>query len=133
VLHHPLLRPLDVHELLSQGLPGAALTHLAGKVLLLRDQVFLELAIGISLRTLQRVKVAPDRPLSREQSGRVWKFAEILAKATEVFGSQQEAEHWLERPATGLDRRRPIDLIATPAGRALVEDFLGRIEYGVYA
>ena len=39
----------------------------------------------------------------------------------------------LERPAIGLDQRRPIDLLATPAGAKLVEDFLSRVEYGVYA
>jgi len=42
------------------------------------------------------------------------------------------AEQWLERPAIGLDQWRPIDLMTTPAGLELVEDFLGRIEYGVY-
>jgi putative toxin-antitoxin system antitoxin component (TIGR02293 family) len=31
-----------------------------------------------------------------------------------------------------LDQRRPIDLLATPAGVQLVEDLLGRIQYGVY-
>ncbi|TIX82762.1 MAG: DUF2384 domain-containing protein, partial [Mesorhizobium sp.] len=61
------------------------------------------------------------------------KFAEILSKATDVFGSQAEAEQWLERPAIGLDQRRPIDLLATPAGVELVEDYLERLEYGVYA
>jgi putative toxin-antitoxin system antitoxin component (TIGR02293 family) len=50
-----------------------------------------------------------------------------------VFGSQEEAEQWLERPAIGLDRQRPIDLLATPAGIDLVEDHLNRIRYGVYA
>ncbi|MBB4366824.1 putative toxin-antitoxin system antitoxin component (TIGR02293 family) [Bradyrhizobium sp. CIR18] len=52
----------------------------------------LEKAFGMSLRTFQRRKGAPDKPLSQEQSGRTWKFAEILAKATDVFGSQEEAE-----------------------------------------
>jgi putative toxin-antitoxin system antitoxin component (TIGR02293 family) len=70
--------------------------------------------------------------LSREQSGRTWKLAEVLAKATSVLGSQAEAEQWLERPALGLDQRRPIDLLSTPAGIALVEDFLERVEFGVY-
>lgn len=87
----------------------------------------------MSLRTFQRRKDAPDKPLSQEQSGRTWKFAEILAKATEVFGSQEEAEQWLERPAIGLDQRRPIDLLATPAGVELVEQYLTRLAYGVYA
>ena len=132
VLRHRLRNPLDVHEALNQGLPRGALTHLVGKVSVLHDPVILDQAIGVSLRTSQRFKVAPGKPLSREQSGRVWKFAEILAKATEVFGSQEEAEQWLERPAMGLDQRRPIDLLVTPAGVQLLEDFLGRIKYGVY-
>jgi putative toxin-antitoxin system antitoxin component (TIGR02293 family) len=38
-----------------------------------------------------------------------------------------------ERPAIGLDQRRPIDLLATPAGAKIVEDFLDRLEFGVYA
>src|SRR5712691_2049725 len=99
VFRQRLRNPLDVHEALSRGLPRAALTHLISKVLVLRNPVFLEQAISVSLRTSQRFKLTPERPLSKEQSGRAWKFAEILAKATEVFGSQQEAEQWLERPA----------------------------------
>jgi putative toxin-antitoxin system antitoxin component (TIGR02293 family) len=60
-----------------------------------------------------------------------WKFAELLARATTVFGSQAAAQQWLEQPATDLDQRRPIDLMTTPAGPELVEDCLGRIKYGV--
>jgi putative toxin-antitoxin system antitoxin component (TIGR02293 family) len=61
-----------------------------------------------------------------------WKFAEILTRATTLFGSQDAAEQWLEQPAIGLDQRHPIDLMTTPAGMKLVEGFLGRIEYGVH-
>ena len=124
--------PLDAHELLLRGLPGAALAHLVDSLVLLRDPVALEKAVGVSLRTLQRRKADPGKLLSREQSGRTWKFAEILAKATALLGSRAEAEQWLERPAIGLDRRRPIDLLATTAGVEIVEDYLERIAYGVY-
>lgn len=86
----------------------------------------------MSLRTWQRRR-RRNKPLSQEQSGRAWKFAEILAKATDIFGSQAEAEQWLERPAVGLDQRRPIDLLGTPPGVELVEDHLDRLEYGIYA
>lgn len=123
---------LDAHEMLVKGLPGGALDHLMGTLVILRRDS-LEKAIGMSLRTFQRRKTAPMKPLNLEQSGRTWKFAEILARATEVFGSQEEAERWLNRPATGLDQRRPIDLLATPAGIEMVEQFLTRLEYGVYA
>src|SRR5712692_3306103 len=125
--------PLEAHEMLLQGLPTKALTHLVQNFVFLRwDESFAK-AIGMSLRTYQRHTSTTGKQLNPEQSGRTWKLAEILAKATAVFGSKEEAEQWLEQPATGLDRRRPIDLLATPAGVELVEDFLVRLEYGVYA
>ncbi|MGE0163097.1 MAG: antitoxin Xre/MbcA/ParS toxin-binding domain-containing protein [Dongiaceae bacterium] len=133
VLRHRLRNALDVHEALAAGLPGAALTHLLDSLVSLRDPASIERAVGISRRTFQRRKAAPKKPLSPEQSGRTWTFAAVLAKATAAFGSQAAAEQWLERPAIGLDQRRPIDLLATPTGVRLIEEHLGRIEYGVYA
>jgi putative toxin-antitoxin system antitoxin component (TIGR02293 family) len=133
VLRCTVRSPLDVHELLLRGLPGAALTHLVGTLALLRDPDSLEKAVGISLRTFQRRKGHPAMRLSHEQSGRTWKFAEMIAKATAVLGSLAEAEQWLERPAIGLGQRRPIDLMATAVGIDMVDTYLERIAYGVYA
>jgi putative toxin-antitoxin system antitoxin component (TIGR02293 family) len=123
---------METHDRLLEGLPGEALNYLIDHLVVLGRTASLEKAIGISLRTFQRRKDAPERPLSTEQSGRAWKFAEILAEAMEVFGSQEAAERWLDSPAMGLDRHRPIDLLATPAGVDLVEQFLGRLKFGVY-
>ena len=123
---------LEAHDLLQAGLTGHALKHLVDDVGILRDQDGLEKAIGISLRTYQRRKDALDKPLSLEQSGRTWKFAEILGRATDLLGSQAEAEAWLERPAMALDLRRPIDLLSTPAGVETLEQHLTRLKYGVY-
>lgn len=133
VLSRDLTSALDAHELLSHGLPALALDHLVGHLLVLDKADSLEKAVGMSLRTYQRRRDKLSEPLNREQSGRTWKFAEILSRATDVFGSQAEAEQWLERPAIGLDQHRPIDLLTTPAGIELVEGFLTRLEYGVYA
>ncbi|MBW8787592.1 antitoxin Xre/MbcA/ParS toxin-binding domain-containing protein [Rhizobium laguerreae] len=133
ILSRRLTNALDAHELLLHGLPASALDYLVGNLVVIAKNESLEKAVGMSLRTWQRRKDTPSKPLSQEQSGRAWKFAEILAKATDLFGSQGEAEQWLERPAVGLDQRRPIDLLGTPAGVELVEDHLDRLEYGVYA
>ncbi|TDW19848.1 putative toxin-antitoxin system antitoxin component (TIGR02293 family) [Rhizobium azibense] len=133
ILSRRLTSALDAHELLLHGLPTSAVDHLIGQLVFIGKTQSLEKAVGMSLRTWQRRKDAPSKPLSQEQSGRAWKFAEILAKATDVFGTQAEAEQWLERPAIGLDQRRPIDLLGTPAGVELGEDYLERLEYGVYA
>ena len=81
---------------------------------------------------MQRRRKSPDSRLTAEQSGRAWKFAEILARVTRMLGSQEEAEAWLERPAMALDRERPIDLLATTAGVEALEQHLTRVEYGVY-
>ena len=132
VLRRSVRSALQAHDLLVDGLPGEAVTHLFGNLTVLKMTGSLERAVGMSLRTFQRRKGVAVKPLNHEQSGRAWKFAEILATASDVFGSQAEAEQWLERPAMGLDGRRPIDLLATPAGVELVEEFLRRIEYGVY-
>ncbi|MET3925042.1 antitoxin Xre/MbcA/ParS toxin-binding domain-containing protein [Devosia sp. 2618] len=131
ILKHMPGNGLDIHELLLLGLPGEALNQLERRLQVL-DAAALEKAIGMSLRTLQRRRADPSQPLSVEQSGRVWKFAEILAKATEVMGGQRHAEEWLGEPAIGLNGRKPIDLLTTAAGAELVERFLGQIEYGVY-
>jgi putative toxin-antitoxin system antitoxin component (TIGR02293 family) len=125
--------PLETHELLLRGLPTKALTYLVQNFVCLRwDESFAK-AIGMSLRTYQRHTSTAAKQLNPEQSGRTWKLAEILAKATAIFGSKEDAEQWLEQPAIGLNQRKPIDLLATPAGVELVEDFLVRLEYGTYA
>jgi putative toxin-antitoxin system antitoxin component (TIGR02293 family) len=125
--------PLEAHEMLLRGLPTKALVHLVQNFVVLHwDEAFAK-AVGMSQRTYQRQTSARTKQLSPEQSGRTWKLAESLAEATAVLGSREEAEQWLKRPAIGLDQRRPIDLLATPAGTQLVEDFLVRLEYGVYA
>lgn len=122
----------DAHNLIVGGLPGKALTHLVDCLVVIKPSESLGKAVGISTRTLQRRKDDPDKPLDTERSGRTWKFAEILARATDVFGAQEEAEEWLEKPATGLNNEKPIDLLSTPAGLEMLESHLTRIEYGVY-
>jgi putative toxin-antitoxin system antitoxin component (TIGR02293 family) len=56
----------------------------------------------------------------------------VLATATRVFGSREQAERWLLEPAMGLDWCRPIDLLESADGAVRVERFLGQIEYCVY-
>ncbi|HKO89749.1 MAG TPA: antitoxin Xre/MbcA/ParS toxin-binding domain-containing protein [Polyangiaceae bacterium] len=128
VLRRTLTTRLDAHDLILSGLPSAALLHLAGNVAWLREELHV---VGVSVRTLQRKQEEPSS-LSEEQGGRTWKFAEILAQATRVFGSQEEAERWLKSTVVPLSDRRPIDLLSTPTGVEMVETLLTQLEYGVY-
>ena len=123
---------LDVHLFLTHGLPRSALNHLIANVSILGKEENLKKAIGLSTRTTQRHKSDPEALLSEEQGGRAWKFAEILSKATEVFGSREAAERWLEKPALALNQSRPIDLLSTQIGTKQVETLLSQLEYCVY-
>lgn len=123
---------LEAHWVILSGLPEKALVRLSENVGIIRKPEDFKKALGMSLRTFQRRKKEASAKLSQEQSGRAWKFAEILGTATEIFGSQEEAEQFLGNPAIGLDQNRPIDLLATPAGVELVEAHLERIRFGVY-
>jgi putative toxin-antitoxin system antitoxin component (TIGR02293 family) len=128
----PVRNRLEAHAVIQKGFRAGVLDHLR-KQLVTRDASRdLEKALGISMRTIQRRRKTPNGRLSPEQSGRAWKFAEILGRLTRMLGSQEEAEAWLERPAMALNQQRPIDLLATSAGVEALELHLGRIEYGVY-
>jgi len=73
-----------------------------------------------------------EKSSGQAQVGPASTFAEILARATEIFGSKAEAQAWLHRPAMALDQRKPLDLLSTPADVKALEDHLIRIEHGVY-
>jgi putative toxin-antitoxin system antitoxin component (TIGR02293 family) len=120
----------DVHDCILNGIPSTALLFFVKHVQL--QSADMEKAIGINRRELRRLQEREKKTLNVMQGGRVWKFAEILAKSSEVFGSQSLAEMWLSSSALALDYRRPIDLLSTPVGVEIIEQLLGRFEYGVY-
>lgn len=87
----------------------------------------------MSERTSRRVLQDLAKPMGIHMSDRVLQLSLIRAQAEEEFGSGDAAEQWLISPAIGLEQRRPIDLIRTTFGTALVAQLLTRIRHGVYA
>jgi len=130
VLRRQVATEEDAHELVLRGIPAEAMARLFA--LLSFPSSVLLTTIGVSERSFARRKAAPKTLLPVDESERLWRFAEVLAHATRVFGSQGEAERWLDRPAIGLDQRKPIDLLRTYPGTRLVSEYLMRIEHGVY-
>lgn len=134
-LSAPAVSRLEAHEMLERGLPADALTTFVERSLLqIGPSGEFVRALGMSMRTFQRRRSesGAGSSLSAEQSSRLWKLAEVIARAQDVFGSEDEAAKWLARPAIALDQRRPIDLLATSAGIELVEELLTRLDQGVY-
>lgn len=59
-------------------------------------------------------------------------YEELLKRVESMLGSRQSAEQWIAKPARGLDGARPVDLLTSAEGVTLLEEFLIRLEYGVY-
>ncbi|WP_417695131.1 antitoxin Xre/MbcA/ParS toxin-binding domain-containing protein [Pseudomonas sp.] len=59
-------------------------------------------------------------------------YAKFLERAADVFGSQPLAEDWLRKPCKYLDDHVPLELIDSSQGLQVVEDYLARVERGVY-
>jgi hypothetical protein len=57
---------------------------------------------------------------------------EAMAHASRVFGSEEKADAWLRRPNPRHERRRTIELMDTPEGRAKVEGMLIQIDDGMF-
>ena len=131
ILRDEVTSEVEAHRLVLEGLPAGAM---AGLVASLSAMTFGSVlgALGVSERSFARRKASPKTRLPSDESGRLWQFAGIVAQATRVFGSKEEAELWLERPASPLGDEKPIDLVRTPPGVQLVKQYLTRIEYGVY-
>jgi putative toxin-antitoxin system antitoxin component (TIGR02293 family) len=121
----------ELHSAILIGIPGAALGRMVSNVSRLTAEQVGE-AVGVTTRTMHRRKEAPEAPLSADQGGRALRFAELLSRACLVFGSQEQAEQWFNEAQMGLDQKRPIELITTVVGAQLVDELLGRLEYGVY-
>ncbi len=133
VVQHVPANDLEVHDLLHQGLPIARLRDVMASLRVLKIPEVVEKALGISPRTWIRWKRRPaDDRIDPTTSSRLWTFVQILDLSRRVFGRQEDAEDWLQRPAMALDWRRPIDLLDTSAGIEAVQTLLGRLLYDVF-
>jgi putative toxin-antitoxin system antitoxin component (TIGR02293 family) len=57
----------------------------------------------------------------------------IRVYAIEVFENDEvSADKWLRTPRSELNEMTPYDFLVTPRGTEIVEEMLGRIDYGVY-
>jgi putative toxin-antitoxin system antitoxin component (TIGR02293 family) len=85
--------------------------------------------MGIARATLHRRKKTGQ--LDASESERLIRLARLMARATEVFESEESARSWLKRPALALAGESPLGFADTEVGAREVEFLLGRLEHGV--
>lgn len=88
--------------------------------------------LGKSLQAFRRQGHIESARLDAQQSAIAFQYAETLEHAASVFGTQKDAEEWLSRPCKYLAGDIPVELIWNSLGFRVVEDYLERVEYGVY-
>jgi len=121
-------RGLPIHLIaeIERGLPVSALVRVAG--LLAPSDASFKYRI-VPKASLARRKHA--KRLSSDESSRLARLAKIWSFARAVWGSDSEARDFLSRPHQLLDNRLPLDVVlGSELGAQLVEEILGRLEYG---
>lgn len=123
------LAPLEFAERVERGLPVASLDRLASQIAPEDMKFFLHMIVRRA--TLSRRRMAKDKRLSADESDKVARLARLWSYAVKVWGDEKEARRFLLEPHMLLDGRVPADMaIRTDEGARLVEDILGRLQYG---
>jgi putative toxin-antitoxin system antitoxin component (TIGR02293 family) len=98
---------------------------------------------GLTLAEIARVLQIPPRTLARRKAGGALtsheseclaRLASLFDKALELFeGNGAAARAWLRTSSKALANHAPLALAETEIGARVVEDLIGRLEYGVYS
>ena len=70
--------------------------------------------------------------LSPEDSEKVLRALDLFDLAFDVFRPPNAVKDWFLEPARWLGGRRPLELLDTAFGAAMVEEYLGAIQQGNY-
>jgi putative toxin-antitoxin system antitoxin component (TIGR02293 family) len=127
------LSTIRIYLLTKDGFHLKDVQDMLSSSALYSTQKVLSRIIGKSVRTIQR-QGSSNKPaqLNSQQSAVAFQYAKVLEHAIAVFGTQRGAEEWLGNPCKYLEGGVPLDLIDNPVGFQAVEDYLERIELGVY-
>lgn len=121
---------VDMHLAIEKGLPSSMLVHFREVLRELPDKTWAQI-LAISLTQFKRLR-GSGKPLGADVGSQLVMFAVLFAKAEDVLGGRDEALSWFREQHMALSGQRPIDMLDTFIGAALVDRTLRQIDYGVY-
>jgi putative toxin-antitoxin system antitoxin component (TIGR02293 family) len=116
----------ELRERIRQGLPYRSLKSVSQRLQLSEREA--ATILHIPAQIMARCRQA--RKLRVDESDRLYRIAHVAGQAVSVFGSEDKAATWLQRPNRALNGELPIRLLDTDIGALQVEDILGKIEHG---
>lgn len=123
---------LQLDSLCRRGLPFAAYERVLGRMQApAKDRSGADRQRGLAKTTRHRRQT--QGRLTPQESETLVRLARVLATASYVLGSEEEARRFLYTPHPKLRNSPPADLIDTELGAATVENILWRAFYGIPA
>lgn len=129
VLKTRIRSELDLIAVADAGLPSGSAASVISTGLLTPDELY---DLVIPRRTFAR-RQEERESLTPNESDRLVRVVRVIVRAIEILGDSEKAHSWLRRSNKALGGKQPISLLASDLGARLVEQILGRIEYGVYS
>lgn len=129
VLKRVVENDFDLIEAIEGGLPTAAVESV------IRDGTFSagELHQLVLPRRTFAHRKQKGQGLTADESDRLTRAVRLAGRAEEAIGDRAKAARWLRKPNRALLGKRPLDLLESDVGARMVEQVLGRIEYGLGA
>ncbi|RCR70143.1 antitoxin Xre/MbcA/ParS toxin-binding domain-containing protein [Larkinella punicea] len=122
--------PFEVVKTSRQGVLRAQVDEIAALVGLTDKEM--AYVLGMTPRNLHRL--LSQQPLNIEASERLLLLKNVLVHALDTFdGRTTTVLSWLKTPIRELDDQAPLQLMDTVTGFTLVDDVLGRLDYGLPA
>ncbi|WP_229755415.1 type II RES/Xre toxin-antitoxin system antitoxin [Hymenobacter cavernae] len=88
--------------------------------------------LSVTERTMAR-RIAEHSTLNTLESERLVLLQKLAEHGVDVFEEQGKFNRWLRRPLRVLDDRSPLAYLDMTTGFVVVDQLLGRLEYGVYS
>jgi putative toxin-antitoxin system antitoxin component (TIGR02293 family) len=131
--------PTDRIRLVQDGVSPLMVKRLAADLQL--DQRVLLPLLNLSVATVNR-KLLRNEPLASDEGERVIGVAKLIGQVQAMVEESGEPEGfdakvwvsaWLRKPLVALGGVRPLDLLDTMEGQAMVSNALARMQSGAYA
>ena len=128
IARHSLANPLEIIKLSRNGFPKEAADILSKKI----DFTDKEMSkiLNISERTFHRYN--SDTVFDVSASEKLLQLTELYHKGESIFQSLENFKIWMRQPHVLFEMKTPLEILDTNTGFRMVEDELGRIEFGVF-
>lgn len=120
---------MELVELSRNGIKKKVLENLAA-------------SLGVPMKNLAKLLPVTERTLQRRSAGSLLSstvsehailIGEVIARGLEVFDNESTFQKWMHESNISLGGYPPFTLLDTAIGAQLVQEELGKLEFGVYS